>query len=104
MAAKYKVRKGLETTLKIKGVSLKYFYFQYIILAILILYLVLQFFTLVDKMTGEALFSFIIQAVICTVIFFAGKWYLHHLSNQKQLRFKNTMYTISNKDILDILK
>lgn len=96
----YKVRKGLETDLKIKGMTAKYFYIYCGIGGTLG---VLALASFMSALHGGSFMVFIGIVVVLGIIFVAMRIVLMNMSRTDKLRkWKNgrKMTVVSNRDIL----
>lgn len=98
----FPVRKGLETPLKVHGMSTKFFLVYCIILAVLVLFSV-GFFT--NAMSGEGSFlAFIVALVVCALLSVFLRVLFINLSMVRKFRkFRRQVFVISNKDLLHSL-
>lgn len=98
----FPVRKGLETPLKVHGMSTKFFLVYCIILAVLVLFSV-GFLT--NAMSGEGSFlAFIVALVVCALLFVFLRVLFINLSMVRRFRkFRRQVFVISNKDLLHSL-
>lgn len=96
------VRKGLETPLKVHGMSTKFFLVYCIILAVLVLFSV-GFLT--NAMSGEGSFlAFIVALVVCALLSVFLRVLFINLSMVRRFRkFRRQVFVISNKDLLHSL-
>lgn len=98
----FPVRKGLETPLKVHGMSTKFFLVYCIILAVLVLFSV-GFLT--NAMSGEGSFlTFIVALVVCALLSVFLRVLFINLSMVRRFRkFRRQVFVISNKDLLHSL-
>lgn len=98
----FPVRKGLETPLKVHGMSTKFFLVYCIILAVLVLFSV-GFLT--NAMSGEGSFlAFIVALVVCALLSVFLRVLFINLSMVRGFRkFRRQVFVISNKDLLHSL-
>lgn len=98
----FPVRKGLETPLKVHGMSTKFFLVYCIILAVLVLFSV-GFLT--NAMSGEGSFlAFIVALVVCALLSVFLRVLFINLSTVRRFRkFRRQVFVISNKDLLHSL-
>lgn len=98
----FPVRKGLETPLKVHGMSTKFFLVYCIILAVLVLFSV-GFLT--NAMSGEGSFlAFIVALVVCALLSVFLRVLFINLSMVRRFRkFRMQVFVISNKDLLHSL-
>lgn len=98
----FQVRKGLETPLKVHGMSTKFFLIYCIILAVVVLFIV-GFLT--SAMSGEgSFFAFIVSLVIGAVASVVLRIVFINLSMERKFsKFRKQVFVISNKDLLGSL-
>jgi hypothetical protein len=97
---KFKVRKGLETDLKIKGMTAKYFYVYCGIGGALIIIALSAF---MGAVHGGSFIGFVGLLIILGIVFVIVRIVLMNMSRTDKLRkYKNDRKTIivSNRDIL----
>jgi len=100
----FKVRKGLETPLLIRGLQVRYYYLMGGIIAVFVLFLLASFLGLTKVMTLAALGGFLMKIVFSIVICAVIYAYLARKSKIKKYDFKkNQESTISNRDIFKYL-
>lgn len=98
----FQVRKGLETPLKVHGMSTKYFLVYCIILAVLVLFVV-GFLT--SAMSGEGSFFLFIVALMIRALLsvFLRVLFINLSAERKFAKFRKKVFVISNKDLLHSL-
>lgn len=98
----FKVRKGLETPLKIHGMISNYFFMYSAIGGVLGLLLFTKFLGLISGKTS--FFSFGLTAIVSALIFFAVRAFFIKKSNTKKMNFGRQVTFISNRDLLKSIK
>ena len=96
----YKVRKGLETDLKIKGMTAKYFYIYCGLGGALGVIAMASFMAMIR---GGAFMNFVFTLIVLGFVFIITRFVLMNMSRSDKLRkYKNNkeVTIISNRDIL----
>lgn len=98
----YPVRKGLESQLKVHGMSTSYFVIYCIVIAVLVVSVV--GFLISAMSENGSFFSFIVAFVLCALCSVILRIVLINLSVDKRYnKFSKKIYVISNKDLLNSL-
>lgn len=104
MKKSFKVRRGLESPLKIWGMEMKYFYTYCIIMGGMIIYLTAHFISLSQDLSQESIVVFGITFFVLFIIALGLKFWLAVKSETKAITFGKRKIVVSNKDILNSIK
>lgn len=100
----YKVKKGLDTPLKIQGMYLKYFYLWAGISIFLIFIIIFQVMGATSPSSNTSIQELIITIIISGAIFIGLKVYFVNVSAKKKIPNKNMRVIQSNVDLMKFLK
>jgi hypothetical protein len=100
---KYKIRKGIESPLKIFGMEKKYFYAFMGLIAILLFVMVAQIMNLSKNASISGFVSFLIFLIFSFFVILVTKFVFTLLSDKSKLKFGKKRNLISNKDFPDLL-
>jgi len=98
----FKVRKGLETPLLIKGMYAKYFYINSALGGVLALFVFVSGSNVLNGSTSG--FAFILILLFSLAIYFVVNTYFKNKSSIKKLKFNTNTNIISNRDLLKSIK
>lgn len=100
----FKVRKGLESPLKIFGMEMQYFYIGMAVILIMVIILTGQIISLARDLSQTNVITFMATLVVFLVSIIALKFWFESKSEKKKISFPKKTMIIDNKNILRFLK
>lgn len=98
----YKVRKGLESPVIIKGMQVRHYWTLVILSVVCALYLTLALYIMLTG--GMHWFAWLIQMVITGVALFILREYFRSKGRIKRYKFSKVESTLSNRDLIGYLQ